>query len=254
MCSGNEGGKVNSLLRCGLELSVGLVIVGCVGEGAEPVRFKSPSGRHEVAFEEIEHKKYSEAEQQRDFNFTSHIKYLISFYRAGEAHPVAQVEYRDVYGWEKDAAPTPPTDLFKAILWSPNEDFAVLDEEGWARAPGAPERRAVALNASLSWSTAPFRLSDPVWADTLHVIGNAHNDCDYSVVEFEGTTGKMRSIMASASPIGYEIATTTGRRVLIRKALDNCRMEDAEKAFVPECFSLSLDTMQRTAAPCDAGR
>lgn len=239
-------------LRHALGLLVGLAIANLSVARPEPTRFKSPGGRFEVVFEEIEHQKYSEAEQRKDFDHTSRVKYRIAFYRSGEGKPVAAVEHRDVYGWERGAKPTPPADLFNAFVWSPKEDFAVLDEEGWARAPGAPERKAVALDPTLPWTTAPFRLSDPVWADALRVVGNSYNDCEYSVVMFDGATGKMQPIMAAASPIGYEIGAVTGRRVLIRRLLDNCKTEELEKDFVPECLSLDLDTMRTVATPCDA--
>lgn len=221
------------------------------GSASDPERFKSPAGCYEVAFEELERKTYSEVEHQRDLNHTSYVKYRISFCRGGQLEAIAVVEYHDVYGWEKNSKPTPLIDLFEAILWSPKEDFAVLDEEGSARAPGAPERRAVALSPDFPWSVAPFRLAELVWVDALRVIGNAHNDCDYSVEEFDGRTGETRAIKEAESPIGYEIRKVIGRKVLIHKLLDNCKTEDSERGFVPECLSLNLDTMQITVVPCD---
>lgn len=243
---------MRSLVHRGLGVMAGLAVVSLSVAGSEPARFKSPGGRFEVVFEELEHRRYSEAEQLKNLDHTSHVKYRISFYRPGEAKPVAAVEHQDVYGWEKGAKPTPPSDLFNAFLWSPKEDFAVLDEEGWARAPGAPERKAVALDPTLPWSTAPFRLSDPVWANALRVVGNSYNDCEYSVVMFDGATGEMRSVMPANSPVGFELGPVTGRQVLIRNVLDNCKTEELERDFIPECLSMDLDTMRTAVAPCGA--
>lgn len=238
------------LFQSSLEVAVSCACIAAAASAAG--RFKSPAGCYEVAFEELERKTYSKGEHQRDLNHTSYIKYRISFYRSGQPEAIAVVEYHDVYGWEKNSKATPLKDLFEAILWSPKEDFAVLDEEGWVRAPGAPDRRAVALSPGLPWSVAPFRLAEMVWADALRVIGNAHNDCDYAVEEFDGRTGETRAIKEAESPIGYEIRKVIGRQVLMHKLLDNCKTEDSERGFLPECLSLNLDTMQTTVVPCDA--
>jgi len=227
-----------------------LVFVFLPGPIAAGGHFKSPRARFEVAFQELEHLHFPFEKMKSGEDYISRVRYQVSFYRSGEPQPVAEVEYTDVYGWELDARPTPPADLFKAILWSPQEDFAVLDAEGWASAPGTPERKAVALNPELAWRTAPFILDEPIWADTLHAIGNSFNDCEYAVVEFDGATGKMRPLLAAASPIGYEIGRVAGRQVLIRKILDNCRTEESEKAFISECLTLDLDTMQTSTVRC----
>jgi hypothetical protein len=183
----------------------------------------------------------------------SHVTYKVSFYKMGEQAAVRSVEYADVYGWEREANPTPIENLFKAILWSPDEDFAVLDAEGWASAPGPPDRQAVALNRELRWSVAPFRLSDLIWVDRLRVIGNSYADCDYSVVEFDASTGETLAIKEGASPTGYETRAGAGKKALMRKVLDNCRTEDAQREFVPECLLLDLASMGKTVVPCEPG-
>ena len=239
-------------MGCGMECFLALMLAACLAGGlrAAPARFTSPGGRYEVAFMELEHTRFSAEEMKHNVDSVNNVRYRISFYRMGESEPVAEVEYHDVYGWEPDAKPTPTPDLFKAILWSPQEDFAVLDAEGWASAPGTPERKAVALSSKLRWRTAPFILDEPVWADALRVIGNSHNDCEYAVVEFDGASGQMRPVMAADSPIGYEVDGTTGRKVKIRQVLDNCRTEEMEKTFAPECLTLDLDTMRTSPSPC----
>jgi hypothetical protein len=224
------------------------------GPRAAPARFTSPGGRYEVVFKELEHARFSAEEMRQDADNVNNVLYRISFYRVGESGPVAEVTYRDVYGWEPDAKPTSTADLFKAILWSPQEDFAVLDAEGWASAPGTPERKAVALSLKLRWRTAPFILDEPIWADALRAVGNLHSDCEYAVMEFDGASGQMRAVMAADSPIGYEISATDGRKVEIRQVLDNCRTEEMEKSFTPECLTLDLDTMRTSPSACREGR
>jgi hypothetical protein len=225
------------------------------GPSATPAhRFTSPGGRYEVVFKELEHARFSAEEMKQSADNVNNVLYRISFYGAGESEPVAEVEYHDVYGWEPDAKPTSTADLFKAILWSPQEDFAVLDAEGWASAPGTPERKAVALSLKLRWRTAPFILDEPLWADALRAVGSLHNDCEYAVMEFDGASGQMRAVMAADSPIGYEIDGTTGRKVEIRQVLDNCRTEEMEKSFTPECLTLDLDTMRTSPAACKRER
>lgn len=215
-----------------------------------PHRFKSPGGRFVVAFEELKHSRFTPEQSLKSADNISHVLYRISFLKAGQTIPVAEAEWHDVYGWTTDAKPTPPALLFRAILWSPNEDFAVLSSEGWASAPGTPERQAINLNPNHSWTTAPFILDEKAWADDFRVIGDSHQDCEYSVLEFGGRLGKTKSVKAAESPIGYEIARVTDRKVLIRKVLDNCRLENAESSFKSECTLLELDTMQTSPTTC----
>ena len=237
----------------GLFLSVIVLaaLAGRSGHPSEAKRFKSPGERYEVAFEQVEHRKSSQADLQRDMDHISRISYKITFYRTSEQTPIRSAEYADVYGWDRDSKPAPLESLFKGILWSPEEDFAVLDEEGWASAPGPPHRRAVALGRNLPWSVVPFSMTDLIWLDTLRVIGNSYADCEYSIVEFDGSVGQSRPLHASKSPAGYEIRSDSGKTVLIGTVLDNCRSEEDARQFVPECRLLDLTSMRETVVPCE---
>jgi len=240
-----------------LGLGLGVIVLAALvrqsGNPGEAKRFKSPGGRYEVVFEQIEQRKFSEADLQRNTGNVSHIRYKISFYRTGAQTPIRSAEYADVYGWDRDSKPAPLENLFKSILWSPEEDFAVLDEEGWASAPGPPACRAVALDRDLPWSVVPFSMTDLIWVDALRVIGNSYADCEYSVVEFDGSVGQSRPLHASESPVGYEIRSHSGKTVLIGTVLDNCRSEDEVREFVPECRLLDLASMRETVVPCEPG-
>ncbi|HUU12101.1 MAG TPA: hypothetical protein VM182_00150 [Terriglobia bacterium] len=238
-------------LGLGLSVIVLAALVRQSGNPGEAKRFKSPGGRYEVVFEQIEQRKFSEADLQRNVDNVSHIRYKISFYRTGEQTPIRSAEYADVYGWDRDSKPAPLENLFNSILWSPEEDFAVLDEEGWASAPGPPARRAVVLDRDLPWSVVPFSMTDLIWVDALKVIGNSYADCEYSVVEFDGSVGQSRPLHAGKSPLGYEIRSSSGRTVLIGTVLDNCRSEEDMRQFVSECRLLDLASMRERVVPCE---
>ena len=47
---------------------------------------------------------------------------------------------------------------FSADDWSPGEDFVILPNEGWASAPGTPERTVLSLSESLDRSTASIAM------------------------------------------------------------------------------------------------
>lgn len=227
-----------------------LVMAGLSTPRAEISRFRSPSGRYEVTFEEIQHVRYPPVESTESTERISHVRYRVSFFATGDSKPRASVEFADVYGWSSEAHPAEPGELYRAISWSPHEHFAILDEEGWARAPGAPERLAVALDPSLPWKTEPFRLHEPSWVDEFRAVGNVHDDCSYSVALFDGRTGQTRQLFTPASPLGYEMVRIEGNQVHVRTMLDNCRTEDDALTFIADCFVVDLDSMQHERIEC----
>lgn len=219
-------------------------------EGSGPDHWSSPKGGYRVVFEEKERKRFPPSAIQEDLRNVSHVKYDVLISRAKTGEVAARAGYTDVYGGEPGAEPTPVEELFGRILWSPREDFAVLDHERWADAAGTPHRTAVALSPGLRWKTAPFHLDALVWARALTVVGEVRGDCYFGVNEFNGRTGETYYLKKSRSPIGYEIASATKREVLIRKVLDNCRTRRAIKRFKEECFRLSLRSMRLAPVPC----
>jgi hypothetical protein len=227
-----------------------VLVLGLAARGAETARFRSPGGRYEVTFEELQHVRYPLAESAESIDRISHVRYRVIFFAVGASQPRASVEFADVYGWSADARPAEPAELFKAVSWSPGEHFAVLDEEDWARAPGAPERRAVALDPTLPWESEPFRLHELLWVDELRAAGNVHDDCSYAVALFDGRAGQTRRLFTPASPLGYEVVRVEGRQLHVRTLLDNCRTEDDALAFVANCFVMDLDSMQHERVEC----
>ena len=221
-----------------------------------PARFLSPSGKHQVSFTKPKQITFTESQKMVDNDNIDYIRYNVLFYKAGKMKPVAEYEFRDVYGW-RDKGPTPLANLFKTIDWSPNEDFAILGEEPSAGAPSTPARAVVALNRSLKWKAAWFIMDNSVWFDSLRAIGDRHGDCDYKVELFDGAKGKMISVRKGRPPVGFEIIdrgqTKNGRHVggdiIIAKTLDNCmRCEDSMR-FVPECFVFDPKSLTARLAP-----
>ncbi len=219
-----------------------------VSLGAE--RFLSPGGNFEASFQTITHKKFTEEEFRRSVDNVNHVLYRIEFRRTATKEAVASVEYADVYGWTAEAQPAPAETIFKELIWSPREHFAIVPPSAWASAPGTEQAIAVALDPKLPWKTAEFYLEDLAWADDWRIVGDTHWDCEYSVNLFDGHTGLTTAIKQAQSPAGYEIRSAAGSAAVIQKVLDNCRTEEDRKKFVPACYLLKLDTLEEHPVPC----
>lgn len=212
------------------------------------VSFTSPSGRHEAVFTETGHNVFSIEAMKDGAENVSHVTYRIDFVRKDFAVSVASVIFHDVYGLDEGSLPTGEEALFNMFIWSPEEDFVVLPDEGWASAPGTPYLKAIALNTELFWREAEFVLENIHWIDGLNVIGSRLEDCDYSVTKFDGKAGKMIPVKPSKSPLGYELIGYSDGKAEIRELLDNCKTMD-----LPErCFTFELKTGKETPLNCPA--
>lgn len=219
------------------------------GAGEATSRFVSPKGRYEAAFTELERKKYTMDDLTQDFDNVSNILYRIDFFKKHGDAPISSTNYHDVYGWEEGAAPASLEVLFKMIEWSPEEDIAIIPDEGWAGAPGTAARKAISLDPKLEWKEAVFAFDGFFWTDGVSGIGDRHGDCDYSVERFDGKTGKTVSVKPSESPAGYEFVSVRFDLLTIRKVMDNCA--ELEKFNTPpDCFILDLNTKKETPIPC----
>lgn len=212
--------------------------------------FASPKGGYAVVFTELEHKRYGRSEMIEDLSRISNVLYRVEFIPKGAKEASASLNYADVYGWEEGSRPSGAPALFRSFIWSPDESFVMLPEEGWASAPGTPEMKAVALDGSMGWKEARVDLENIRWLDSASFIGDRHNDCDYGVARFDGQRGTVVPIKDSESPIGYELLSVEGRSVKIRMLLDNCRMQDVP----PRCFRLDLSTLEEESVPCPRER
>jgi hypothetical protein len=219
---------------------------------AAPHRLTSPGGDYEVEFRTLEHKQFSGAERNKDSDHIDHVKYQLVFFAKGSNREMASLVFHDVYGLDQNPHPATAEELFKQWVWSPAEDFVILIPEGWPSAPGTEAVDAVALNKKLKWKKGKVQLDHGVWVDSMRVIGDLHADCQFEVVMFDGLSGKTTTLKAGKSPAGYQIRAHAHRALLIEKVLDNCRSEEQQKTFKPECFMLSLDTLKDKPATCPA--
>lgn len=213
------------------------------GEPKERV-FLSPSGRHEVVFTEV--KRVKASGRTMNVDDVSHVVYRVEFLRKAGHVLLVSMTFNDVYGWTNSAEPTPIDLLFKAIIWSPGEDFALLPSEDWASAPGTEIKKAVALNTTLPWKTSEFGLDNIFWIDDFSVIGELQDDCQYEVSIFNGKSGKTVPVKRAKSPIGYELLLFRKNTALIMQVMDNCKLEDKP----PVCFFYDLATKKENKVPC----
>jgi len=218
--------------------------------GRNPI-FLSPQKRWEVVFRVVEHLQFTPEQTASSPDALNRVRYQIEFSPQTGQGPVRSIEYQDVYGADFSGKPTPLETLFVQMIWSPKEDFAVLPEEGWPSAPGTALLKALALSPGLGWTKADFHLDNFHWADSLRVVGDVHDDCEYSVRLFDGKTGKTEIIQSGASPEGFQIGRVEGRELMLQKVLDNCRREEDLSRFVAECFTLDLDSLSLKPVTCD---
>jgi hypothetical protein len=211
----------------------------------------SPAGKFRVAFQVVGHRTFTADESLRALDNVNHVEYALAFIRVADGSIAAEATYSDVYGFQPGAGPTALNVLLSWFDWSPEEAFVILPVEGWASAPGTPERRAVPLADSLRWFRASITMDTLLWASPLVMVGGQHSDCHYSVDVFDGATGRLRPLdRPSESPIGYEISAVEGRTVIIRRVIDNCASNEERDAWVAECRAVDLETFLSRPVPC----
>lgn len=225
--------------------------------------FNSPSGNFSVTIREISHIKYA---FPRDIDEVNHVSYSIIFYDKRNGLGVNSI-YNDVYGWGQDQKPTPVSKIYASFEWSPKEDFVILPEERWAGAPASPYRTAINLNSNLNWSieknhidivtlinrywsTGTVHMNIVTWIDDFLVIGDLHDDCEFSVVMFDGRTGRQDTVKESETPIGFSISSFNWPVVIIESMLDNCSSEEVAERFSKECQAIDLKSRARQKVPC----
>jgi hypothetical protein len=218
----------------------------CASEHIADNLLKSPTGRYIVRIKELHH--YIAPPHTGNVDDVNHVRYAIIFLNTNSTN-YKIADYNDVY----DASgPTGKKQIFSSILWSPKDDFAVLPEEGWSRAPGTSYRTTINLNSNNTryWTKGEFHMHDIFWVDDLRVFGNVFDDCEDYVSLFDGKSGETKSIVSSKSPIGYSIITTKNRKLIIKSRLDNCSTDEDEKTFIAECISLDMDSLQKEKIKC----
>jgi len=204
-------------------------------------RFKSPQGKVEIEFVELEHKKVTEEEKM---NYScSFVDYRIDFYKPNTNKKLNSANYRDEYQCLDLEHPQEVSSLASYIEWSPKEDYAIVFNEEVISYPSPTNGYMIALNEKLPWKKARFCLENEgyFWKDDLTIIGDCHKDCDYSVRMFDGETGKDIAVAQSMPPIGYEIFERREYAILIHSLADNCWLEDTLENMQKQCFLAKLN-------------
>jgi len=254
-CTGARGGLFGIItkvmnFRPMIRIMMGFGMIALLGMdyAGKPLRFPSPHGKFEVAFEPPLTEVRTDPDQPLTGPGPKSIRYRVAFYVAGTEPPIAFDDYYDIYA----SSPTSPANLIKGILWSPEEDFAVLPRENWPPTSDVKGRKAVSLNTSFPWEYVPLLLDDRtlVWMDSLRLVGNSKDGCRLSVAQFDGRTGKTTPIMEGENAYGYEVVGSTGNKVLMKKVLSSCATPEDTRDFTSECITLDLDFLRREMAPC----
>lgn len=194
--------------------------------------FTSPSGRIEAVFTKTQSRKPADNGGRATADGVGNTSYRVDFFNSSK-YIASAVLYNDKN--------TDLQSVFRSFRWSPKDDFVMLPTDGGRAA------RVISLNPELKWKEARVSLDNIVWTDPLTAVGDYHNSCDYGVLRFDGSLGVTTPVMASESPIGYELISVKGGIVRIRQVLDNCRLSEGQP---PLCFDYDLQTRKKVPASC----
>lgn len=214
----------------------------------------SPSGHFEIGFEAQDHRLYpSLHERPLPPNLKSQV-YSVSFYPAGQDSAVAVTYYTDIQDAPNSPFPTPPAQIARRILWSPNEDFAILPAEAWPHADSeAPApAQAVSLRSSSVWQTAdvPFPIQSMVWMDPLTAAGDYVDGCRHDVRKFDGRSGRMLPLQPADPPFGYKIRSADDGQLVMESVLGDCADAAQRRTFHPQCITYNVSFGRREIGAC----
>lgn len=217
-------------------------------------RFLSPAGKFEVSFEPQDRRMYPNPHAKALPEGTQTKLYRVSFYMPASATPMATTYFTDIGLAPGVPFPTPVMTLAKGILWSPEEDFAVLPYERWPAPDGRPTpRQAVSLNSQSSWQYVDFPFSgDPplIWQSPLAVAGNRIDGCTMDIAIFDGKTGKTSTLQEANPPEGYLIRSWNDQMITMQKVLSSCATESDRARFQEECVVYDLRFGRREIGVC----
>jgi hypothetical protein len=195
--------------------------------------FVSPKHKFLIKFEEIGRNTFPDSTE-------NNIRYRLTFTN-NNSRKKSVIEYHDVH-W--DRKPTELINIVDSIIWSPSEDFVILPEEDWQRAPGSSEHHVLNLNPKFSWPESTMIMEPSVWLDSLTILGDSPEDCDFSVSMFNGRTGETVCIKESNSPLGFTLTGIEGDEVLIKTVLDNCQSDDDVERFTSKVISIKISSIR----------
>jgi hypothetical protein len=232
-------------LLSGLGILALAVVPGCAGN-ADSAKFRSPAGKFSVSFLPLPKPPAAESAAVGE----SHaVKYEVLFHGRDGKNPV-RAAFADVYGFSQDDKPTPQADIFARILWSPMEDFAILPEENWERAPGPPARKAVDLKPGGAWKEAELRFETHQWISRYKIAGEFKEGCEHSVVAFDGRKGKTVVIREGKEKLAYAIREFKKPLLFLEKLLGECPDSLAQAQFREGCVRYNVMTGKSAAIPC----
>lgn len=216
-----------------VSMCASLLLVCSVLSLASDSTFTSPTGRFTVRFKQLVHTKVAKVTSLDDNSF---IKYQL-FFTDVRSHVVRTAQYTDVYSsyayvYNK-GKPASLSRIVAQIIWSPSDQFAMLPEEAWPSAPGAPWHNVINLDSRFKWQSSGVNFDPFTWLDSITVAGNNHNDCSYCVCVFDGRSGNLITIKEGESPIGYSIDAMRDGKLVVKTILDNCSSEKDRRGFRP---------------------
>jgi hypothetical protein len=242
--------KIQFLILSGLWL---LSIPAFADPAAPSPLLHSPKGHFDIRFQPQEHRLYPTPNERSLAPGIKSQIYSISFYLSGKDTAIAMVYFTDIQHSAAEKFPTPLTTLLGHMVWSPDEDFVVLPKENWPAQTGEIiPRQAVSLRTSSVWQTADFALQTEglIWINPLQAIGNTVDGCRHDVKEFDGGSGRTLAYQSADSPEGYEILSSNGKTVVLKKVLGDCANDADRQAFHADCIIMDISFGRREIGSC----
>jgi hypothetical protein len=214
--------------------------------------FHSPKGQFDIRFQPEERRLYATPYERSLAPSTKSQVYSISFYLPGHDEAASMMYFTDIER-PNQKFPTPIATLMKEMVWSPEEDFVVLPREAWPTVDGEViPRQAVLLRTEGVWkySDFPLQTEGMVWLNPLQAIGNSVQGCRHEVEEFDGGSGRAQSYQTADPPVGYEILSHDGDRVVLKKVLGDCATDTDRKEFHADCVIMNVSFGRREIGSC----
>jgi hypothetical protein len=142
------------------------------------------------------------------------------------------------------------------FLWSPQDEFVLLPDEGIGSETRTNARRAVCLGAGCTWHEAlvPLETRTMVWLDRFRVLGDFHgSEAVNKVIIFDGKTGKTGDVLTNHGADGYQLLTADGRRALVAKIRDSGGQTHSGRRRLISCLQLDLGSLKAVPAACPQG-
>jgi len=218
------------------------------------VRFPSPQGKLEVAFEARPERSYPNHNARTLPKGARAQVYSVAFYFPRTGTAALLTYFTDIQLDPAAPFPTPHQDLFKRITWSPSENFAILPREAWPDQKGRPvHRQIVSLSKVPPWEMIDFKLDDAplIWRNEWTVLGHLTDGCRVVVALFDGRTGKISTIQGDEGPVGYRIGRRNENEIWLEPTPNSCSTSSTgAAAAIGECIVIDLRFERRRIVPC----